>query len=113
MATGTVIEWAADNKPSHDDIELTLWRYLGGSGEIRWINSVMIVKLPGAPDIVYDDTQQLDEFRFFQVYCDLDGDKPYIEVMTRPISRDDFTYAVARGFAENVARVLGGKIRPT
>ena len=115
MATGIVIEWKKGQVPEKDQIELELRRYLDGCGSVQWLSSTWYANLHGHPNIEWMTAEEMNGHRFFEVYCGLDAgpsDSPFIEVMVRPVSRDEFTRAVARGFAELVARTLDGNIRP-
>ena len=104
MARDLFVYWQ-DDKPSQEVLGLVLRNYLGEIGEIEFKNSTWFCTLPGkrthpfknVPGFAQKACVDGAEERWFEVFWH-DDEINAIDIITR--QQDDFTNAVAVGFAE-------------
>ena len=114
MAQDRFIYWEDNTKrPSIEELEETLRRYLHCGDEVeRQGDITLIATLPGTachvwrPDldaVEHEMGGAKNRERWFEIYCNPDST---YDVLTR--HADEFTNAIADGFAALVARYWGG-----
>lgn len=91
---------SAAHVPTPEEVGDELKSYLQGVGRVEWghAGARWFATMPGPPE------HTLDNERWFEVYIGSDN----LDVITR--QSDNFTNAVAAGFAERCARVFGGRL---
>lgn len=105
MALDRFVTWHKE-RPTQRQIETALRRFVGGAATIKFSESRYHVKLPGTPTYVFASTQPQQKERWIEVYVDKDGN--YVDIITR--SQDEFTNALAEGFADSIARHWGATL---
>ena len=115
MSRDRFITWADNSqRPSFEEIEYALQRYIHQSGTVERVGCWLCVVLPGEPRFVF--REEGDKEPFVQGGCK--GGERSLEVFAHPeetysvLTRtaDEFTNAVADGFASLVARHWEGKL---
>lgn len=108
MPTDRVIHWQ-EQCPTEVEIEDALCRYVNASGRIEKPADRFMVTLIGGSKNPFPRAVDAEifappfEVRMFEVYVDA----KYVNVMTR--QQDEFTSAVAEGFAAAIARKWNGR----
>lgn len=96
-------------RPSTEEIEELLTRFMGGVGTVEWNTDRFYVSVPGKPQDCRPEPYRrpdgcYQEERWFEVWPDPEG--ACIDVMTR--QTDDFTSALAGSVADILKRVWWG-----
>lgn len=114
MATDRTVRWKA-SPPSLEDLDQTLRCYVDAAAkEVRWDSDGhrFYAVLKGRPRHPFEWDESVKELaralkqhdeRWFEVYVD----DRYVDVITR--GADEFTMAVAEGFAALIARRWDGR----
>lgn len=105
MATDRFIYWESKGlHPTYDEIELAVKNYVNLPDSVTKEGNFLFIALPGNASF-NDRFTPPDNVRWFEVFYD----KDYVDVMTR--LQDEFTSAVADGFARAIARRWSGKLQ--
>lgn len=111
MATDRFVYWqdGLNVRPSDNEIEDALCRYINSSGRVEKPDDRFVVTLIGGAQNPFARAVDAERFappfdgRVFEVYIDYE----YTNVITR--QQDEFTQAVAEGFAATIAWKWNGR----
>lgn len=113
MAHDRWVYWTSE-PPSHDALDRALRTYVGGAGEVewnaaqsRWYATIEGGESPMQTGEAWDRPADPARPRWFEVYYHPGPDAPHVSVITRMC--DQFTLAVAEGFAARVALQWDGR----
>ena len=108
MPLDRVVLWQ-QKRPNKKQLAHMIEDYIGEAGKVEWKTDRWYCTLHGKPSAMFRRILPLrqnfghDE-RWFEIFIGEDG----IDVLTR--SADEFTNAVAKEFAERVARFWGARL---
>jgi len=109
MSTDRFVRWRKDKRPLPSEIEAALERYIGIPSTIDRRPDRILVDLPGKAGNPFPRPvdEELFEAPFDSRTIEVYIDPLYTDVITR--QADEFTCAVAEGFARAIARHWNGR----